>query len=237
MSDQFDQWASWVPEIPMREEQPVYDLSTPSSLYAFDGSDSLSAIDAAPKQSIPPWDKSTSEWRVVISHHPVSEARLRDAFREAEKRYGQIKSIAAYVEKGFGDAQTIQVLRHLAFVQSHARATPHAVCYVKDLKKKTDTPKIEPAPVVEPTGWAKELEVARKRVEYKKLRGTLTEKDLTEIQWYEQQVEKDKNAARSESVQAIDAEIEAIERQVHELQKQMHLPPPSNSNTLKIHRR
>src|SRR5271156_3159449 len=145
-----------------------------SVLYAYDGSDSpCSTIESAPRGYIPSWDAS-GEWKIVISRHPVTTARLKEAFREAEKRYGQIKSIAAYVEKdGFRDGQTIAVLRDMGFTKSDARGTPHAVCYVRDLKKKPETPKTETPTPIEPKGWEKELAGFRTRLEYKKIHGTL----------------------------------------------------------------
>jgi hypothetical protein len=189
-----------------------------SSSYAYDGSDSpCSTIESAPRQYIPSWDESR-EWRVVISRHPLTSLRLKEAFREAEKRYGQIKSIAAFVEKdGFRDGQTIAVLRSMGFSKHDARGTPHAVCYVRDLKKHKPEPKIEPTPLVEPKGWEKELAGFRTRLEYKKSQGRANEADHQELLWYEKQVQQEQNAASSVSVQAIDAEIAALQKQIDEL--------------------
>src|SRR5271156_7213745 len=179
-----------------------------SVLYAYDGSDSpCSTIESAPRGYIPSWDAS-GEWKIVISRHPVTTARLKEAFREAEKRYGQIKSIAAYVEKdGFRDGQTIAILRSMGFSKHDARGTPHAVCYIKDLKK-TPVPRVEPKPEpIELHGWEKELAGFRTRLEYKKSQGRANEADHQELLWYEKQVQQEKDAASSASVQAIDAEI------------------------------
>jgi hypothetical protein len=187
--------------------------------YAFDGSDSpCSTIESAPRGYISPWDESAREWKIVISHHPLTSLRLKEAFREAEKRYGQIKAIAAYVEKdGFRDGQTIAVLRSMGFSKNDSRGTPHAVCYIKDLKK-TPVPRVEPKPEpIELHGWEKELAGFRTRLEYKKCQGRANEADHQELLWYEKQVQQEKDAASSVSVQAIDAEIAALQKQIDEL--------------------
>ena len=189
-----------------------------SVLYAYDGSDSpCSTIESAPRGYIPSWDAS-GEWKIVISRHPVTTARLKEAFREAEKRYGQIKSIAAFVEKdGFRDGQTIAVLRSMGFTKSDARGTPHAVCYVRDLKKQKIEPKIEPAPIVEPKGWAKEFEAVQVRMEHKRLTGALTEADTEEVQWYEEQIEQEEAARSTQDSIALDAQIAELQKQIDEL--------------------
>jgi hypothetical protein len=150
----------------------------------------------------------------------VTSARLRDAFREAEKRYGQIKSIAAYVEKdGFRDAQTITVLRAMGFTKSDARGTPHAVCYIRDLKKQKIEPKIEPTPIVEPTGWANEFEAVKTRMEHKRLTGALTPADTEEVRWYEEQIAREEAARGTLEEVSIDAQIANLQKQIDELKR------------------
>jgi hypothetical protein len=185
----------------------------------FDGDISPhSVVESAPRQFIPSWNESTREWRIVISRHPVSTARLRDAFREAKKRYGQIKAVAAFVEKdGFRDGQTIAVLRSMGFSKHDARGTPHAVCYVRDLKKQKIEPKIEPTPLVELKGWAKEFEAVQVRMEHKRLTGALTEADTETVRWYEEQIAQEEAARGTQDTLALDAQIAELQKQIDEL--------------------
>jgi len=204
----YDPWDTLAEEYPVTFQSPL-----------FDGDISPHDVTTpAPRSAISPWDESAREWKIVISRHPLTSLRLKEAFREAEKRYGQIKSIAAYVEKdGFRDGQTIAILRSMGFSKHDARGTPHAVCYIKDLKK-TPVPRVEPKPEpIELHGWEKELAGFRTRLEYKKSQGRANEADHQELLWYEEQVQQEQNAASSASVQAIDAEIAALQKQIDEL--------------------
>ena len=204
----YDPWDTLAEEYPVTFQSPL-----------FDGDISPHDVTTpAPRSAISPWDESAREWKIVISRHPLTSLRLKEAFREAEKRYGQIKSIAAFVEKdGFRDGQTIAVLRSMGFTKSDARGTPHAVCYVRDLKKQKIEPKIEPAPIVEPKGWAKEFEAVQVRMEHKRLTGALTEADTEEVRWFEEQIEREEAARGTQDTLALDSQIAELQKQIDEL--------------------
>jgi hypothetical protein len=85
------------------------------------------------------------------------------------------------------------------------------------LKKQKIEPKIEPTPIVEPTGWAKEFEAVKTRMEHKRLTGALTPADTEEVSWYEAQVQQERDAANDSSVQALDAQIAELQKQIDEL--------------------
>jgi hypothetical protein len=168
MSYEFDPNESWLPECrspygypaPIREPQALEPVDRPpvqrEALYDFDGHLSPSAtINPAPRQSIPLWDESTRELRIVLHRHPVSPAFLRSSFNEAKKNRGQIKTVAVFVMHGLGDSQSIRVLQSMGgFTKDETRNAGRGVCYVRSMKNPEPKPEVtEPKPEPKELGW------------------------------------------------------------------------------------
>jgi len=213
MSSLFDSWDTFA------AYQELYPVQSP----LYDGDISPhSVMNAAPSQSIPPWDESTREFCITLYRHPVTTAFLQDSYKEAKKAHGAIRTVAVYVMRGFADAQSIQVLRSMGFIKSDARGTSSGVCYVKDVTKQEPKPKTEPkVEPLEPKGWAKEFEAVQVRMEHKRLTGALTEADTEEVRWYEEQIEREEAARSTQDSIALDAQIADIERQIQRLRSKL----------------
>jgi len=159
--NEFDPNESWLPECngiypaSIRESESV-DYRPLAPTYDFDGHLSPSAtINPAPRQSIPSWDESTRELRIVLHRHPVSPAFLQDAYKAAKKNHGLIKTVAVYVMHGLGDSQSIKVLMSMGFTRD-ARNAGQGVVFTRDMRKQEPKPeKSEKSEKPEPKelGW------------------------------------------------------------------------------------
>ena len=230
--DQFDQYASWLPECngiypaPIREPEPVQDY-TPQPRHLFDGHTSPSAtINPAPRQSIPSWDESTRELRIVLHRHPTTPAFMQDALKTARKTYGQIKAVAVFVQRGMGDSQSITVLRSMNFTKDEARGTGQGVCYVRDMRKQEPAPpKPEPKPEPEPLGWLEqELKITTDAIEDRRqmgvhesfLTGLLSEKaDLQKM------VDSQNSVKDTEEYQELCRQERELDREIAELKNRV----------------
>jgi hypothetical protein len=234
MSYEFDSNESWLPECngiypAIREREPErLDYSPPAQRYDFDGHISPSAtVNPAPRQSVPSWDESTRELRIVLHRHPVTPAFLRAAFNEAKKTHGQIKTVAVFVMHGLGDSQSIRVLQSMGgFTKDETRNAGQGVCYVRSMKNPEPKPEkpepevLEPEP--EPLDWlSQELKITTDAIEARRaigvhetfLQGLLSEQA-------EQQKMVDEQRAARDAVKDTE-EWKELCRQEREIQKQL----------------
>jgi hypothetical protein len=178
----FDANESWLPECngiypAIREREPQAlerDYSPPAPTYAFDGHLSPSAtVNPAPRQSIPSWNGSTRELRIVLHRHPVSPAFLRSTFNEAKKNHGQIKTVAVFVMHGLGDSQSIRVLQAMGgFTKDETRNAGRGVCYVRDMRNPEPKPKVEPKPEPKELNWLEtELKIVTDAIDSRRALG------------------------------------------------------------------
>jgi hypothetical protein len=237
----FDPNESWLPECngiypAIREREPERDSSTyspPVQRYDFDGHLSPSAtINPAPRQSIPLWDESTRELRIVLHRHPVSPAFLRSSFNEAKKNHGQIKTVAVFVMHGLGDSQSIRVLQSMGFRKDETRNAGQGVCYVRSMKNPEPKPeKPEPRPEPEPLDWiSQELKITTDAIEARRALG-VHETFLTGL--LSQQADLQKQVDEQNSVQDTE-EYAELTRQEQEIQKQIdELSKHLNSATVR----
>jgi hypothetical protein len=225
-------YESWLPECrspygypaPIREPQALEPVDRPPvQRYDFDGHLSPSAtIAPAPRQSIPSWDESTRELRIVLHRHPVSPAFLRSSFNEAKKTHGQIKTVAVFVMHGLGDSQSIRVLQSMGgFTKDETRNAGRGVCYVRNMKNPEPKPKVEPTkPEPEPKelGWLEtELRVVTEAVDARRKMG-IHETFLTGL--LATQADLQKQVASQNSVKDTD-EWKELDRQEREIQEQL----------------
>jgi hypothetical protein len=220
-------YESWLPECrspygypaPIREPEPV---DRPPATYAFDGHLSPSAtVNPAPSQSIPSWNESIKELRIVLHRHPVSPAFLRSTFNEAKKTHGQIKTVAVFVMHGLGDSQSIRVLQSMGgFTKDETRNAGRGVCYVRDMRKQEPKvqPKVEPKPEPKELNWLEtELKMVTDSIEARRKLGC-HESFLTRL--LSQQADLQKQVASQNSVQDT-GEWKELDRQEREIQEQL----------------
>jgi hypothetical protein len=220
-------YESWLPECngiypaSIRESESV-DYRPLAPRYDFDGHLSPSAtINPAPRQSIPSWDESTRELRIVLHRHPVSPAFLQDAYKAAKKNHGFIKTVAVYVMHGLGDSQSIKVLMSMGFTRD-ARNAGQGVCFVRDMRKQEPKPKVEPKSEPEPLGWLEqELKITTDAIEARRALGvheTFLTKLLSE-QAEQQKMVDEQRAARDDIKES--AEYQELCRQEAEIVRQL----------------
>ena len=226
--DPFDQYASWLPECngiypaPIREPESVN--YTPQPRHLFDGHLSPSAtINPAPRQSIEPFDSATQELRIVLHRHPVKPEFLQNAYKEAKKNHGFIKTVVVYVMHGLGDSQSIKVLMSMGFSRNETRNAGQGVCFVRDMRKQEPKPKVlevEPKPEPEPLGWLEqELKITTDAIEARRAIG-VHEVFLTGLlrEQAEQQKMVDEQNAAGDAVKDTE-EYQELCRQERELQR------------------
>jgi hypothetical protein len=225
----FDANESWLPECngiypAIRERGPERDYSPPA-VHAFDGHLSPSAtVNPAPRQSIPSWNESIKELRIVLHRHPVSPAFLRSTFNEAKKNHGQIKTVAVFVTHGLGDSQSIRVLQSMGFTKDETRNAGRGVCFVRDMRKQEPKPKVEPKPEPEPKelGWLEqELKITQDAIAARRAIGVHESflQGLLREQAEQQKMVDEQDAAR-DAVKDTE-EWKELERQEREIQKQL----------------
>jgi hypothetical protein len=124
-------------------------------------------------KSLPSWDESTRELKIILHRHPVSPAFLQDAYKAAKKNHGQVRTVAAYVFHGLGDSQTIRVLRSMNFAKDETRSFSHGVCYTRDMRKQEPKPpKPEPKPEPKSLDWCeRELQITTDAIESRRALG------------------------------------------------------------------
>jgi len=229
--DQFDQYASWLPEcnggypVPIREPEPVQDYP-PQPRHLFDGHTSPSAtVNPAFRQSIPSWVESTRELRIVLHRHPVSPAFLQDAYKAAKKNHGQVRTVAVYVMHGLGDSQSIRVLQAMGgFTKDETRNAGQGVCFVRDMRKQEPKPQPKPEPKPEPKelNWSeRELQITSDAIKARRAIG-VHETFLTGLlreQAEQQKAVDEQNAARDDIKES--AEYQELCRQEAEIVRQL----------------
>lgn len=224
--DQWDTWASWVPECngiypAIREPERLDYNPAPVQHILFDGGESPHSIINPPRQEIEPWSEQSRELRLVIHRHPTTPAFLRAAFNEAKKLRGSIRTVAAFVMRGLGDSQSIRVLISMAFTKDETRGTGLGVCYVRDMKKpepKALEPKPEPKREPKPLDWfEQELQNTKESLESRRKLGVHDSFNtaLLDRLAFEQKMVDEQNAVKDT------AEYKELERQERELQKQI----------------
>jgi hypothetical protein len=221
-------YESWLPECngypaPIREPEPVD--YTPQPRHLFDGHLSPSAtINSAPRQSIPSWDESTRELRIVLHRHPVSPAFLQDAYKAAKKDHGQVRTVAVYVMHGLGDSQSIRVLQAMGgFTKDETRNAGQGVCFVRDMRKQPKPqPKPEPKPEQKELNWSeRELQITSDAIKARRAIG-VHETFLTGLlreQAEQQKAVDEQNAARDDIKES--AEYQELCRQEAEIVRQL----------------
>jgi hypothetical protein len=158
--------------------------------------------------------------------HPVTTKFLKDAYREAKRKHGTVKSVVVYVLRGLGDLHSIKVLQTLGFSKNEGRSVPHGVVYVRDTKKQDPKRKPEPKPqVLEPKelNWSeRELQITSDSIEARRAIG-VHETFLTGLlrEQAEQQKAVDEQNAARDSVKDTD-EWKELDRQEREIQKQLN---------------
>jgi hypothetical protein len=220
--DQFDQYASWLPECNGVYPAPLPERLdySPPAVHAFDGHISPNdTVSPTPMKSLPSWDESTRELKIILHRHPVSPAFLQDAYKAAKKNHGQVRTVAAYVFHGLGDSQTIRVLRSMNFAKDETRSFSHGVCYTRDMRKQEPKPsKPEPKPEPKELGWLEQelkqtvdsLEALKQMGVHKSFLITL-EAQAADLQ---------NQVASQNSVQDTD-EWKELDRQEREIQEQL----------------
>ena len=222
--DQFDQYASWLPECngiyPAIREPERLDYSPPA-VHAFDGHISPNdTVSPTPMKSLPSWDESTRELKIILHRHPVSPAFLQDAYKAAKKNHGQVRTVAAYVFHGLGDSQTIRVLRSMNFAKDETRSFSHGVCYTRDMRKQEPKPEPRPKPKPEPKelGWLEtELKIVTDAIESRRALGvheSFLAGLLSEQAGLQKQVDEQNSVKDTE-------EYKELCRQEREIQKQL----------------
>jgi hypothetical protein len=222
--NEFDPNESWLPECngiypAIREPEPVQDYP-PQPRHLFDGHTSPNAtVNPAPRQSIPSWDESTRELRIVLHRHPVTPAFLRAAFNEAKKNHGQIKTVAVFVMHGLGDSQSIRVLMSMGFTKDETRNAGRGVCYVRSMKNPEPKPEVtEPKPEPKELGWLEqELKQTTDALEARKQMGVHKSFLIT---LEAQAADLQNQVASQNSVQDTD-EWKELDRQEREIQEQL----------------
>ncbi len=220
-------YESWLPECngypaPIREPEPVDRPLAPT--YAFDGHLSPSAtINPAPRQSIEPFDSATQELRIVLHRHPVKPEFLQNAYKEAKKNHGQVRTVAVYVMHGLGDSQSIRVLQAMGFREGRdEKCGARSVLLAGHAKAGAETPKVEPKPEPEPLGWLEqELKITTDAIEARRALGvheTFLTKLLSE-QAEQQKMVDEQRAARDDIKES--AEYQELCRQEREIQEQL----------------
>jgi hypothetical protein len=226
MSYEFDPNESWLPECngiypAIRECEPERLDYSPPAVHAFDGHISPNdTVSPTPMKSLPSWDESTRELKIILHRHPVSPAFLQDAYKAAKKNHGQVRTVAAYVFHGLGDSQTIRVLRSMNFAKDETRSFSHGVCYTRDMRKQEPKPEPRPKPKPEPKslGWLeRELQIVTAAVDERRRMG-IHETFLTGL--LSQQAELQKQVASQDSVKDTE-EWKELCRQERELQRQI----------------
>jgi hypothetical protein len=223
MSYEFNE--SWLPECngiypAIREREPERLDYSPPAVHAFDGHISPNdTVSPTPMKSLPSWDESTRELKIILHRHPVSPAFLQDAYKAAKKNHGQVRTVAAYVFHGLGDSQTIRVLRSMNFAKDETRSFSHGVCYTRDMRKQEPKPpKPEPKPEPKELGWLEqELKMVTDSIEARRKLGC-HESFLTRL--LSQQADLQKQVASQNSVQGTE-EWQELDRQEREIQKQL----------------
>ena len=223
-------YESWLPECngtypaPIREPEPVN--YTPQPRHLFDGHLSPSAtINPAPRQSIEPFDAQSRELRVVLHRHPVTPAFLQNAYKEARKAHGFIKTVAVYVMHGLGDSQSIRVLQSMGgFTKDETRNAGQGVCFVRAMRKQEPKPeKSEPTPEPKPElGWnERELQITSDAIAARRAIGVHESflQGLLSEQAEQQKMVDEQNAAR-DAVKDTE-EWKELERQEREIQEQL----------------
>ena len=227
----FDPNESWLPECnriypAIREREPQalerFDSSTysPPAVHAFDGHISPNdTVSPTPMKSLPSWDESTRELKIILHRHPVSPAFLQDAHKAAKKNHGQVRTVAAYVFHGLGDSQTIRVLRSMNFAKDETRSFSHGVCYTRDMRKQEPKPpKPEPKPEPKELNWLEqELKQTTDALEARKKLGVHKTFLIT---LEAQAAELQKQVDAQDSVQGTEEWLE-LDRQEREIQKQL----------------
>jgi hypothetical protein len=227
----FDPNESWLPECngiypAIREREPErFDYSPPAQRYDFDGHVSPNAtVNPAPRQSIPSWDESTRELRIILTRHPVTPAFLQNAYKEARKTRGLVKTVAVYVLHGLGDSQSIRVLMSMGFTKDETRNAGHGVCYTRDMKNPEPKPeKSEKSEKPEPKelGWLEQelkqtvdsLEALKRMGVHKSFLITL-EAQAADLQ---NQVASQNSVQDTEEWKELDRQEQEIQKQLDEL--------------------
>jgi hypothetical protein len=217
-------YESWLPECngiypaSIRESESV-DYRPLAPRYDFDGHVSPNAtVNPAPRQSIPSWDESTRELRIVLHRHPVTPALLRSSFNEAKKTHGQIKTVAVFVMHGLGDSQSIRVLMSMGFTKDETRNAGQGVVFTRDMRKQEPKPEKSEKPEPKELGWLEqELKQTVDSVEALKQMGVHKSFLIT---LEAQAADLQNQVASQNSVQDTD-EWKELDRQEREIQEQL----------------
>jgi hypothetical protein len=221
----FDPNESWLPECngiypAIRECEPKRLDYSPPAVHAFDGHISPNdTVSPTPMKSLPSWDESTRELKIILHRHPVSPAFLQDAYKAAKKNHGQVRTVAAYVFHGLGDSQTIRVLRSMNFAKDETRSFSHGVCYTRDMRKQEPKPpKPEPKPEPKSLDWCeRELQITTDAIESRRALG-VHETFLTGL--LREQAEQQKMVDERDAVKESPEYLELC-RQEREIQEQL----------------
>ncbi len=222
------QWASWLPECngissPYPAIQEAVEYNPPAPTPVFDGHVSPhSVVNPTPYKSIPNWNEQKRELRITLMRHPVKPEFLKDAYREAKRKHGTVKSVVVYVLRGLGDLHSIKVLQTLGFSKNEGRSVPHGVVYVRDTKKQEPKRKPEPKPEPKELNWSeRELQITSEAIKARRAIG-VHETFLTGLlrEQAEQQKEVDEQNAARDAVKDTE-EWKELCRQEREIQKQL----------------
>jgi hypothetical protein len=221
----FDPNESWLPECngiypAIRECEPERLDYSPPAVHAFDGHISPNdTVSPTPMKSLPSWDESTRELKIILHRHPVSPAFLQDAYKAAKKNHGQVRTVAAYVFHGLGDSQTIRVLRSMNFAKDETRSFSHGVCYTRDMRKQEPKPpKPEPKPEPKLLDWCeRELQITTDAIESRRALG-VHETFLTGL--LREQADQQKMVDERDAVKESPEYLELC-RQEREIQEQL----------------
>ena len=144
------QWASWLPECngissPYPAIQEAVEYNPPAPTPVFDGHVSPhSVVNPTPYKSIPNWNEQKRELRITLMRHPVKPEFLKDAYREAKRKHGTVKSVVVYVLRGLGDLHSIKVLQTLGFSKMKAGACRTGLCMSET--RKSRSPSVSQSP-------------------------------------------------------------------------------------------